>query len=108
MEIIIIAAVSKNGVIGDKGKMPWHSKDELAFFKDTTLGNPVLMGRKTFESLRASLEGRTNIIITKNHRLKFPQSCRTFFSIELAIEFCVNKSYDKCRSEEHTSELQSH
>jgi len=62
----IIVAVSENNAIGLKGKMPWHNSDDLKFFKETTMGHPILMGRKTFESLGKPLPGRLNIIVTKN------------------------------------------
>jgi len=64
---IIIAAVAKNGVIGrSNGELPWHSKEEFQHFKNTTLGSPIIMGRKTFESIGRVLPGRTNIVITTN------------------------------------------
>ncbi len=65
MEIILITATSKNGVIGVDGKMPWHIPEELKFFKETTMGHPVIMGRKTFESIGSKpLPGRENIVIS--------------------------------------------
>ena len=62
MKKIIIAAVPKNNVIGSKGKIPWHSKEEFKHFKLTTSGYPILMGRNTFESLGKPLKNRLNII----------------------------------------------
>ncbi|MDP2677078.1 MAG: phosphoribosylformylglycinamidine synthase subunit PurS [bacterium] len=65
MAISIIAAVAKNGVIGNKGKLPWHLPKDMAYFAKTTKGHPVIMGRKTFESMeKKPLPGRTNIIVT--------------------------------------------
>ena len=66
MSIKIIAALSTNGVIGDKGKIPWFIRGELKRFKDITMGHNVVMGRKTFESIGKVLEGRRNIIISNN------------------------------------------
>lgn len=64
-EIILIAAVSENGVIGKEGKMPWHIPADLRRFKRLTMGYPVLMGRKTFESLGGRpLPGRPNVVIS--------------------------------------------
>lgn len=63
-EIIIIAAVAENGVIGREGKLPWHIPEDLKRFKQLTLGHCVIMGRKTCESLGKPLPGRTNIVIT--------------------------------------------
>jgi dihydrofolate reductase len=61
----LIAAVAENGVIGAQGALPWRLPDELAHFKRTTLGKPVLMGRRTFVSLRRALPGRTNVVLSR-------------------------------------------
>jgi dihydrofolate reductase len=66
MEIIIIAAMARNRVIGKDGKMPWHIPEELRSFKKTTLGYPMIMGRKTFESFPAPLPGRRHIVLSRN------------------------------------------
>ncbi|CDO47136.1 diacylglycerol kinase [Bartonella henselae] len=68
--ICLIAAVAKNGVIGREGAMPWHLSTDLQRFKALTFGRPVIMGRKTWDSLRAPLPGRTNIVITRNCAFK--------------------------------------
>src|SRR5262249_40762238 len=64
--LALIAAVAENGVIGAKGGMPWRLPDELAHFKRTTLGKPVLMGRRTFASLGRPLPGRTNVVLSRD------------------------------------------
>jgi dihydrofolate reductase len=64
--INLIAAVSKNGVIGNRGKLPWHFKKDLERFKSLTMGHCVVFGRKTFESLEKELEGRKIIVLTLN------------------------------------------
>ncbi len=92
--IIIIAAVSKNGVIGNKGKLPWNSKEEMAFFKKTTTGYPVIMGRKTYESLGKPLENRENIIISKSINLNC-NNLKSFDSLRKGIEYCRRKKYEK-------------
>jgi len=56
-----IVAMASNRVIGKDGKLPWHLPEDLKFFKQTTLGHPILMGRKTFESIGRPLPGRRNI-----------------------------------------------
>jgi dihydrofolate reductase len=69
MEKIIVAAVAENGVIGKDGELPWHIPEDMEHFKELTTGNPVLMGRTTFESLPDSvrpLPGRTNIVLTRS------------------------------------------
>lgn len=62
--VALIAAVARNGVIGDGMAMPWHVPDDLRFFKRTTMGHPMLMGRRTFETMGA-LPGRRSIVITR-------------------------------------------
>ncbi len=64
--ITIVAAMGRNGGIGFKGRMPWHLPAELAHFKRTTLGKPVVMGRKTWESIGRALPGRQNLVVTRN------------------------------------------
>jgi len=64
--ISVIAALAKNRVIGIENRLPWRLPEDLAHFKALTLNHPILMGRKTFESLGRPLPGRTNIVITRN------------------------------------------
>ncbi len=66
MKVSLIAAVADNGVIGRAGAMPWRLAGDMKHFKAVTLGKPVVMGRRTFQSLGAPLAGRTNIVITRN------------------------------------------
>src|ERR1700712_1344725 len=66
IETVLIVAVAENGVIGSKGGIPWRLKTDQQRFKTMTMGKPVVMGRKTFESLRRPLPGRTNIVITRD------------------------------------------
>lgn len=61
-------AMDKNRLIGKAGGMPWHVPGEMAYFKRVTMGKPIIMGRKTFESIGKPLPGRTNIVITRNRR----------------------------------------
>lgn len=70
MEIIIIAAMARNRVIGRDGKMPWHIPEELRLFKKTTMGYPMIMGRKTFESFPGPLPGRRHIVLSRNTSYK--------------------------------------
>lgn len=64
MAITIIAALNKHGVIGSNGQLPWHHAEDLARFKQLTLGKTVLMGRRTWESLGKPLPGRRNVVFT--------------------------------------------
>ncbi|AER40489.1 MAG: dihydrofolate reductase [Flavobacteriales bacterium] len=65
MKIILISSISRNGFIGKNNKLMWHLPNDLKRFKNMTVGNPILMGRKTFESIGRILPGRKNIILTK-------------------------------------------
>ena len=65
MRLSLIVAVAENGVIGRDNKLPWYIPADLRYFKQVTLGKPVIMGRKTWESMNRALPGRTNIVITR-------------------------------------------
>jgi dihydrofolate reductase len=69
-EIVLIAAVADNGVIGAAGTIPWRMKSDMQRFKAMTMGKPVVMGRKTFASLPRPLPGRTNIVLTRDAGLR--------------------------------------
>ncbi|MET3589514.1 dihydrofolate reductase [Bartonella silvatica] len=69
-QICLIAAVAENGVIGHEGAMPWRLSTDLQRFKTLTFGKPIIMGRKTWDSLGRSLPERTNIVITRNCTFK--------------------------------------
>ncbi|WP_332066255.1 dihydrofolate reductase [Bartonella sp. CB189] len=66
--VYLIAAVAKNGVIGCKGSMPWHLSTDLKRFKSLTVGKPIIMGRKTWDSIGRPLPDRLNIVITRNRK----------------------------------------
>ncbi|WP_281647818.1 dihydrofolate reductase [Parendozoicomonas sp. Alg238-R29] len=66
MKIAMIAAVAENNAIGIDNKLPWYLPGDLRYFKAATMGKPIVMGRKTFESLRKPLPGRTNIVMTRD------------------------------------------
>jgi dihydrofolate reductase len=66
MEIVFVVAIAENGVIGAGNAIPWRLKSDMARFKALTIGKPVIMGRRTFESLPRPLRGRTNIVITRD------------------------------------------
>ncbi len=65
MRLALIAAVARNGVIGRGGDLPWRIPADLRFFKATTMGKPMIMGRRTFESIGKALPGRTSIVVTR-------------------------------------------
>jgi dihydrofolate reductase len=66
MDISMIVAVARNGVIGFDGGIPWHVSEDSRYFKKVTMGKPVIMGRKTWESLGKPLPGRDNIIVSRS------------------------------------------
>jgi dihydrofolate reductase len=72
MEIVLIVAVADNGVIGSAGAIPWRQKTDQQRLKAMTMGRPVVMGRKTFLSLRRPLPGRTNIVVTRDANFRGP------------------------------------
>lgn len=79
----IIVAVAQNGVIGDKNSLLWHISEDLKYFKSLTSGHPVLMGRKTYESIGRPLPNRTNVVISRQE-IEIP-GCRVVHSFEEAI-----------------------
>ena len=81
--ISIIVAVAQNGVIGDKNSLLWHISEDMRFFKRTTSGHPVIMGRKTYESLGRPLPNRTNVVISRT--LGELEGCTVVRSLEEAI-----------------------
>lgn len=87
MKISLIVAMASNRVIGLNNQMPWHLSADLKKFKQITMGAPILMGRKTYESIGRPLPGRTNIIISRNPRYSQP-GCLVFNDIDQALESC--------------------
>lgn len=87
--ISVIAALARNRVIGVENRLPWRLPEDLAHFKALTLGHPVLMGRRTFESLGRPLPGRTNIVITRNAGYR-RDGCVVAGSIPAAIALCAD------------------
>jgi dihydrofolate reductase len=85
MRITLIAALGRNRVIGKDNRMPWHISDDLKRFKSLTLGHPVVMGRKTFQSIGKPLPGRDNIVITRSDTFAAP-GCRVVHSLPEALE----------------------
>ncbi len=86
MILSAIVAVSENNAIGVDNQLPWHLPDDLKFFKRTTLGKPVLMGRKTYESLGKPLPGRLNIVISRQQDLQLPEGVLLFQDLREGIE----------------------
>ncbi len=85
MKINIIAAIGPNRELGKDNKLLWHISEDLKRFKDLTMGKVVIMGRKTYESLKKPLSNRINIIITRNQNYKIDK-CLVVNSLEEAME----------------------
>lgn len=87
--VVLVAAVGENGVIGADGGMPWHYPADLAHFKKTTTGHPVVMGRRTYESIAADLggplPGRTNVVLSTRD-LDLPDGAVQARSLDDALE----------------------
>lgn len=85
MKVSLIVAMAENGVIGINNKLPWYLPEDLKYFKQVTMGKPIVMGRKTYESIGRPLPGRTNIVISRNSDWPIPQGVQLVASIEEAI-----------------------
>jgi dihydrofolate reductase len=88
LKFSIIVAVAENGVIGSGNRLPWRLPDDLKRFKALSLGKPIVMGRKTFDSIGRPLPGRLNIVISRQPGLEIP-GCRVVTSIEQAVSVAV-------------------
>lgn len=95
MVISIIVAVTENGVIGKDGKMPWRLPAESAYFRRTTLGHPVITGRKNFEAMGRPLPDRLNIVITGQIDYKVPPGVIVAHSLDDALGLPSAKSADE-------------
>jgi dihydrofolate reductase len=83
--IALIAAMAENRVIGRDNRLPWRLSADLRRFKSLTMGKPVIMGRKTYESIGKPLPGRSNIVVTRDPDYRAP-GCRVVHSLEQALE----------------------
>ena len=72
MDIVLVAAIGQNHVIGRAGQLPWHIRSDLQHFKRLTINRPVVMGRHTFESIGKALPGRTNIVLSRDFSVPAP------------------------------------
>lgn len=87
--ISLVVAVSANGVIGRAGGLPWRLRDDMAYFQKVTMGHPVVMGRKTYESIPAKfrpLAGRRNIVVSRSRELQ--EGAEVVGSLEEAYKLC--------------------
>ena len=91
MRISLIVAMAKNRVIGNNNEMPWHLPADFAYFKKITIGHPVIMGRKTFESIGRPLPGRRNIVVSRNPVFR-ADGAEVAASLQQAINACDNQT----------------
>lgn len=84
MTLSVIVAAARNGVIGRNNALPWHLPEDLRYFRRVTMGKPVVMGRKTFESIGRPLPGRTNIVVTRQAGYA-PEGARVVASLAEAL-----------------------
>ena len=87
MQYSIIVAMDPNRVIGNNDTLPWHISADLKNFKKITMGKPIVMGRKTYESIGKPLPGRENIIITRDNTYE-AEGCTILNSIDEISEYC--------------------
>lgn len=85
--IALVAAMDEGGVIGQKGKLPWHLPEDLRRLKALTLGGALIMGRKNYQSIGRPLPGRRNIVLTRNRHFQAP-GCEVVHTKEEALEAC--------------------
>jgi len=88
--VYLVAAVASNGIIGARGKLPWHIPEELQHFKRLTLGHPVIMGRRTWESLKRALPQRENIVVTRRQGYE-AEGAAVASSLEAALAMCIGE-----------------
>jgi dihydrofolate reductase len=86
-QLSLIVAMDENRLIGSDNQLPWRLPADLAFFKRTTMGKPIIMGRKTFDSIGRPLPGRRNIVITRDPEFS-AEGCDVVHSIEAALAAC--------------------
>lgn len=91
MKLAVICAMSENRVIGRDNGLPWHLSEDLKYFKRTTMGNCMIMGRNTWESIGRALPGRTSIVITSNAEYQ-AEGAEVVATLEQAIELAESKS----------------
>jgi len=84
MLISLVVAVAENGVIGRNGGLPWHLSSDLKTFRRVTMGKPLIMGRRTFQSLKKPLDGRDNIVVTRDEGFR-PEGAIVAPSFEAAL-----------------------
>lgn len=96
MVVSLIVAAAEDNAIGINNTLPWNLPEDLKFFKRTTMGKPVIMGRKTFESLGRPLPGRLNIVLSGNKNLMLPEGVLLYSDVNAALEKLQNDNAEEC------------
>lgn len=86
MRISLVVAMDRQRVIGVAGGLPWHLPADLRHFRAITMGKPIVMGRRTYESINRALPGRRNIVVSRNRQWPTPPGCEVAHSLEHALE----------------------
>jgi dihydrofolate reductase len=92
MNLSLIVAIADNSVIGRQNQLPWHLPADLKKFKALTMGHPIIMGRKTFDSIGRALPGRTNIVITRNREFAAPPAVLSAASLDDALSVATRSA----------------
>ena len=92
MKIVLIAAFAQNRVVGINNTLPWHLPEDLKYFKRTTTGKAIIMGRKTYDSIGRPLPNRTNIVISRNSELKI-EGVKVVDSLQAAIDLAKEVNF---------------
>lgn len=92
MKIVLIAAFAQNRVVGINNALPWHLPEDLKYFKRTTTGKAIIMGRKTYDSIGRPLPNRTNIVISRNSELKI-EGVKVVDSLQAAIDLAKEVNF---------------
>ena len=91
IKVSIIVAMSENRVIGKDNQLPWRISADMKYFKQITMGRPVVMGRKTFESIGRPLPGRKNIVVTRQASWRH-DDITIFYNVEEALDFAIGEA----------------
>jgi len=95
VRVSLVVAAARNGVIGAKGEIPWRLPDDQRFFRRLTLGHPIVMGRKTWESIGRPLPGRENLVLTRRTG-PAPDGTERFADLSRALAACKAKGAAEC------------
>lgn len=105
MALSLIASVGKNRELGKNGGLVWHSKADLKYFRETTMGHPILMGRKTFESLPKLLPGREHLVVTREAKPEFFKKYHLDKDAPVKVVHDLEETLEDYLSEDEAEEL---